>query len=64
MGVDTSRRSAMAEKVQLNEASGTPACEAMENILASSEGQAAVEDVPKFATGDVTFLYTESEQIV
>ena len=38
--------------------------EAMEKILASPEGQAAVQDVPKFATGGVTFLYTDCEQIV
>ena len=38
--------------------------EAMEAILASPEGQAAVNDVPKFATGGVTFLYTDVEQIV
>ncbi len=38
--------------------------EAMEKILASPEGQAAVNDVPKFATGGVTFIYTEVEQLV
>ena len=37
--------------------------EAMEKILASPEGQAAVNDVPKFATGGVTFIYTDCEQI-
>ena len=37
---------------------------AMEAILASPEGQAAVADVPKFATGGVTFLYSDVEQIV
>ena len=38
--------------------------EAMEAILASPEGQAAVADVPKFATGGVTFLYSDVEKIV
>jgi len=28
------------------------------------EGQAAVADVPNYATGGVTFLYTEVEEIV
>ena len=37
--------------------------EAMEKILASPEGQAAVQDVPKFATGGVTFLYTDCDLI-
>jgi uncharacterized protein (TIGR02118 family) len=30
-----------------------------ETLLASPEGQAAVADVPNYATGGVTFLYTE-----
>jgi uncharacterized protein (TIGR02118 family) len=38
--------------------------EAMEAILASPEGEAAVADVPNYATGGVTFLYTEIEEIV
>ena len=38
--------------------------EAIEAILATPEGQAAVEDVPKFASGGVTFLYTDVEQII
>lgn len=38
--------------------------EAMEAILASPEGQAAVEDVPKFASGGVTFIYTEIEDVI
>jgi uncharacterized protein (TIGR02118 family) len=38
--------------------------EAMERILASPEGKAAVDDVPRFATGGVTFLYTECEEIL
>jgi uncharacterized protein (TIGR02118 family) len=37
---------------------------AMEKILASPEGQAAVKDVPNFATGGVTFVYTDVEQLV
>ena len=35
-----------------------------EYLLASPEGQAAVADVPNYATGGVTFLYTEVEEIV
>ena len=38
--------------------------EDFEQLLSSPEGRAAVEDVPKFATGGVTFLYTEVEEIV
>jgi len=38
--------------------------EQLEEILASPEGQAAVEDVPKFASGGVTFLYTEVEDVI
>ncbi len=38
--------------------------EEMEAILASSEGQAAVEDVPKFASGGVTFVYSEVEDVI
>lgn len=37
--------------------------EAMEKILASPEGQAAVNDVPKFASGGVTFIYTDCDMI-
>ena len=37
---------------------------AMEAILASPEGQAAVQDVPNFATGGVTFVYSEIAQLV
>ena len=33
--------------------------EAMEAILASPEGQADVADVPNYATGGATFIYTE-----
>lgn len=35
----------------------------MEAILASPEGQAAVADVPKFATGGATFFY-DDEQVI
>jgi uncharacterized protein (TIGR02118 family) len=38
--------------------------EAIEAILATPEGQAAVEDVPKFASGGVTFVYTEIEDVI
>jgi len=33
--------------------------EEFEALLASPEGQAAVADVPNYATGGVTFLYTD-----
>lgn len=36
----------------------------IESILASPEGQAAVNDVPNFATGGATFLYDEEEVIL
>jgi len=35
-----------------------------EQLLASPEGQAAVADVPNYATGGVTFVYTEVEEII
>jgi uncharacterized protein (TIGR02118 family) len=38
--------------------------EAFEEMLASPEGKAAVADVPNYATGGVTFLYTEIEEII
>ncbi len=38
--------------------------EEFERLLASPEGQAAVADVPNYATGGVTFLYTEVEAII
>jgi uncharacterized protein (TIGR02118 family) len=38
--------------------------QAIEDILATPEGKAAVEDVPKFASGGVTFVYTEIEDII
>ena len=37
---------------------------AIEAILASPEGQAAVNDVPNFATGGATFLYDDEEVIL
>ena len=38
--------------------------EDFERLLASPEGQAAVADVPNYATGGATFLYTEIEEII
>jgi len=38
--------------------------EDFERLLASPEGQEAVADVPNYATGGVTFLYTEIEEIL
>ena len=38
--------------------------EEFERLLASPEGQAAVADVPNYATGGVTFLYTQVEEIL
>jgi uncharacterized protein (TIGR02118 family) len=38
--------------------------EEFEQLLASPEGQAAVADVPKFATGGVQFVYTEIEDVI
>lgn len=38
--------------------------EEFERLLASPEGQAAVADVPNYATGGVTFVYTEIEEIL
>jgi uncharacterized protein (TIGR02118 family) len=35
-----------------------------ESLLASPEGQAAIADVPNYATGGVTFLYTEVEEVI
>ncbi|MBI3853352.1 MAG: EthD family reductase [Verrucomicrobia bacterium] len=37
---------------------------AMEAILATPEGRAAVADVPKFASGGVTFLWTEIDEVI
>ena len=36
----------------------------LEAIFESPEGRAAVDDVPKFASGGVTFLYTEVEEVL
>lgn len=38
--------------------------EEFERLLASPEGQAAVADVPNYATGGVTFLYTEIDEML
>ncbi len=38
--------------------------EAMDAILASPAGQATIADVPKFATGGVTFVYDKEEVLV
>jgi len=35
-----------------------------EALLASPEGQAAVADVPNYATGGVTFLYVDVEEVL
>ena len=35
-----------------------------EQLLASPEGLAAVADVPNYATGGATLLYTEVEEVV
>ena len=37
---------------------------AMEAILESPEGRAAVNDVPNFASGGVTFVYTDFETVI
>lgn len=37
---------------------------AFDELLASPEGQAAVADVPNYATGGATFLYTEVEELI
>lgn len=38
--------------------------EEFEHLLATPEGQAAVADVPNYATGGVTFLYADVEEII
>ena len=38
--------------------------QAFDELLASPEGKAAVADVPNYATGGVTFLYTEVEEVI
>lgn len=37
--------------------------EAFDEILSSPEGQAAVADVPNYATGGATFIFTEIQEI-
>jgi uncharacterized protein (TIGR02118 family) len=37
---------------------------AFDEILSSPEGKAAVADVPNYASGGVTFIYTEVEEII
>ena len=36
----------------------------MQSVLDSSEGKATVADVPNFATGGVTFLFSEEEVLI
>ena len=38
--------------------------EDFDKLLSSPEGQAAVADVPNYATGGATFLYTEIEEVI
>jgi uncharacterized protein (TIGR02118 family) len=38
--------------------------EEFDKLLASPEGQAAVADVPNYATGGVTFLYADVEEVL
>ena len=38
--------------------------EDFDELLRSPEGQAAVADVPNYATGGATFLYTEIEELI
>ena len=38
--------------------------EDFERLLASPEGQAAVADVPNYATGGATFLFTEVKDVI
>jgi hypothetical protein len=38
--------------------------EEFETLLASPAGQAAVADVPNYATGGATFLYSEVADVV
>jgi uncharacterized protein (TIGR02118 family) len=38
--------------------------QAFEEILSSPEGQAAVADVPNYASGGATFIYTEVEELI
>jgi uncharacterized protein (TIGR02118 family) len=36
----------------------------LDAILATPEAKAAIDDVPNYATGGVTFVYTEVEDVV
>ena len=36
----------------------------LDDILATPAGQATIEDVPKFATGGVVFLYDDEEVLI
>lgn len=36
----------------------------MQSVLDSPEGKATVADVPNFATGGVTFLFSEEEVLI
>lgn len=38
--------------------------EDFDQLLSSPEGLAAVNDVPNYATGGATFLYTEIEEVI
>lgn len=38
--------------------------EELDAILASPEGQAAIADVPNYATGGVTFVYTDLTDVI
>lgn len=38
--------------------------EDFDKLLSSPEGRAAVADVPNYATGGATFLYTEIEEVI
>ena len=38
--------------------------EEFEALLASPEGQAAIADVPRYATGGVQFIYTEVQDVI
>jgi hypothetical protein len=38
--------------------------EDFDHLLSSPEGRAAVADVPNYATGGATFLYTEIKEII
>ncbi|MCA9060412.1 MAG: EthD family reductase [Planctomycetaceae bacterium] len=38
--------------------------EELDAIIASPEGQAAVADVPNYATGGVTFVFTDLEEVI